>query len=178
MIDMYISAIAIWGCNFAPRNWAFCNGQIISIASNTALFSLLGTTFGGDGRTTFALPNMQSRIPLGMGQGPGLSPYVLGELGGEPSHTLVTAEMPAHTHSLVVNNTAASVQVPVNGSTIAAATDVNGDGQMLYNAVAPNTALSTSTIGFTGGSQPHPNDQPYLALNFCICTFGAFPPRS
>ncbi len=178
MDEMFISAIQIFACNFAPRNFAFCNGQLISIAQNTALFALLGTTFGGNGQTTFALPNLQGRVPLGMGQGSGLQNYVLGQTGGEVNHTLTLTELATHNHPFLVNNTIANVPTPVNSSAIALAADINGDAGSLFNSSAPNTALSAGSVGFLGGNQAHFNEQPYLSLNFCICMFGIFPSRN
>lgn len=179
MDQMYISAIAIFGFNFAPRNWAMCNGQIISIAQNTALFALLGTTYGGNGTTTFALPNLQGRVPISQFQGPGLSPYTLGEMGGEPNHTLITTEMPLHNHTFMVNSSPGNTTVPVNGtSAIGVVSDINGDGETLYNNSTPNISLMASSVGVAGGNQPHENQQPYLGLNYCICMLGVFPSRN
>lgn len=178
MDDMYISALAIFGFDWAPRNWALCNGQLLAIQQNQALFSLLGTTFGGNGTTTFALPNLQGRIPIGMGQGPGLSNYVLGQQGGAENVTLLTSNLPAHTHTVFVNNTTANSTSPVTASAIAAAKDLNTDATKIYNAVAPNVQLNGSTIAPTGGSQPHSNLQPYITVNYCICLFGVFPSRN
>jgi microcystin-dependent protein len=178
MDEMFISALAIFGFNFPPRNWAQCNGQIISIATNTALFSLLGTTYGGNGTTNFALPNLQSRVPIGMGTGSGLQQFVLGQVGGEANHTLLSAELPAHNHSLLVNNSTANLQSPTVVSSIAVATDINGDVQTLYNTAVPNIALSANSVGLSGNGQAHYNEQPYLGLNICICLFGVFPARN
>jgi microcystin-dependent protein len=178
MDQMFISAMAIFGFNFAPRNWAMCNGQTLSIASNTALFSLLGTTYGGNGTTTFALPNLQSRVPIGQGQGPGLSNYVLGQAGGEVNHTITSGELPAHNHPFNVNNAIANLATPNSGSAIGIATDINGDAQMLYNTLVPNIVLSANAVGVSGGGQAHNNQQPYLGLNICICLFGIFPSRN
>lgn len=178
MDQMYISAMAIFGFNFPPKNWAYCNGQIISIASNTALFSLLGTTFGGNGQTTFALPNLQSRVPIGMGQGPGLSPYSLGQNGGEANSTIVASQLPAHSHPFNVNNSTANLATPNTNSAIGLATDINGDAQTLYSTSVPNIALSANAVGLAGGGQAHNNQQPYLGLNISICLFGVFPARN
>jgi microcystin-dependent protein len=178
MDQMYISAMAIFGFNFAPRNWAMCNGQIMPIAQNTALFSLLGTTFGGNGQTTFALPNLQSRVPIGMGQGPGLQNYILGQVGGEANNTLAASQLPAHNHPFNVSNSIANLATPSAGSAIGLATDINGDAQTLYSTIAPNITLSTNSVGLGGGGQSHNNQQPYLGLNICICLFGIFPARN
>jgi microcystin-dependent protein len=178
MDEMFISAISVFGFNFPPRNWATCNGQIIGIAQNTALFSLLGTTFGGNGTTNFALPNLQSRVPTGMGQGPGLQNYVLGQQGGEANHTLLLTEMAGHIHPLQISNVQGNINVPVVGNTIATVADINGDAGKLFNVSLPNISLAANTIGQTGGSQAHYNEQPYLGLNICICMAGIFPSRN
>ena len=145
-MDEYLGMIKIFAGNFAPRGWAFCSGQILSIHQNTALFSLLGTTYGGNGQTTFALPDLRGRAPIAFGQGPDLSSYALGETGGVEKVTLLTTEIPAHTHALNVSNTNAGVAVPTNLNSIAAPVDVNGDAVSGYSAAAPNTQLSPSSI--------------------------------
>src|SRR3954451_3573959 len=151
----------MFGGNFAPRGWALCNGQILSIAQNTALFSLLGTQFGGNGQTTFALPDLRGRVPIHQGQGPGLTPRTMGEQAGEENHTLINTEMPAHNHVVNANNEGSTTGRPggavpsVSGSNIYAAT---GDG----------TLMNAQMIGLSGGSQPHNNMQPYLCVNFVI----------
>src|SRR5262249_14267303 len=151
----------IFPYNFAPRNWAFCDGQILAISQNTALFSLLGTTYGGDGQTTFALPDLRGRVPLhsGASTGPGLSPYTLGEQTGVETVTLTTTEIPAHNHLVGANNSDATSSKP-SGRVPAA-----GGG---YADAADGSALLSTAVSNAGGGQPHANIQPILALNFCI----------
>jgi microcystin-dependent protein len=158
----------MFGFNFAPRGNAFCNGQIMSISQNTALFSLLGTTYGGNGTTTFALPDLRSRVPLHFGQGPGLSSYSQGQLAGEENHTLITTEMPVHTHTARASSGDATDASPVGNVLAAGGT---------YTAAA-NQNMAAGAITSVGGSQPHNNLQPYLALNFCIALNGIFPSRN
>ena len=176
MASPFLAQITLFAGNFAPRGWAFCQGQILPIAQNTALFSLLGTTYGGNGQTTFALPDLRGRVPIQPGQGPGLSPYSLGELGGVENVTLLQTQMPAHNHTTQVTSNASS----------AAATDTLPNGNFLAsdnqytntsNAVMNATAV-TVTVGIAGGSQPHENRQPYLAINFIIAMEGIFPSRN
>lgn len=167
MSEPFIAEIRIMSFNFAPRGWALCNGQILQINQNQALFALLGTTYGGDGRTTFALPNLQGRAPVHPGNS-----IVLGELSGEENHTLLGTEMPAHTHTAVGASVAGDVPVPT-GALLAA------EPSQLY--APPNANLVTltgGTINQTGGSQPHNNMMPYLTLNFCIALIGIFPSRN
>lgn len=174
MSNVFIGQINIVGFNFPPRGWAFCNGQILSIAQNTALFSILGTTYGGDGRTTFALPNLQGRAPMHWGNGAGLPQVVLGEEGGVESVTLTLDEMAQHTHTL--NGTNDNANAPGPGNDVLAKTGTPPGN--LYGNAAPNTSLSPQAISFAGGNQPHTNLQPYLALNFCIALQGIFPSRN
>lgn len=170
MSEPFLGMIAIYGFNFAPRGWAFCNGQILPIAQNTALFSLLGTTYGGNGQTTFALPNLQSRVPIQFGQGPGLSSYDLGQAAGTETVTLNVNEIPMHQHPIM----ASDVQ----------STSARPDGTVFseggaYNAGPPNVNMLATIIPPSGGgNQPHPNIQPYLALNFSIALEGIFPSRN
>lgn len=174
MSDPFIAEIRIFGFNFPPTGWAFCDGQIMAISQNTALFSLLGTTYGGDGRTTFALPNLQGSAPLHPGQGPGLSLRDLGETGGEPSVTLLDVEMPMHTHT-AQGVSGAGGQGPAGNAWSSA----NQRGISTY---APSTngtvQMSPQALSPMGGSLPHNNMMPYLVLNFCIALQGIFPPRS
>jgi microcystin-dependent protein len=165
MSDPFLGEIKVISFNFPPKGWAFCNGQLLPINQNQALFSILGTTYGGDGRTTFALPNLQSRIPIHTGQG-----FTLGQRGGEVAHTLSITEMPAHNH-------------PGMGAGTANATSPNGtvwapaDGALEYEP-APNTTMSPGAVANSGGSQPHQNEAPYLVLNFVIALVGIFPSRN
>lgn len=180
-MDEFIGIIKLFAGNFAPRGWAFCQGQLLPISQNTALFSLLGTTYGGNGQTTFALPDLRGRVPVGFGTGPGLPNYSQGEVGGEAAHTLVQQEMPAHTHALAVNNTNASTSVPAQGNAIAAPGAMVGREfvpSLGYNSAAPNTVLSPQSVGAAGNSVPHNNMQPYLGLNYIICLEGIYPSRS
>lgn len=174
MSESFIGEIRIFGFNFAPRNWAMCNGQLLPIQQNTALFSILGTTYGGNGTTNFALPNLQGRAPLQQGQGPGLSQRVLGEMGGTANVTLISSEMPMHTH-YAANTGAGNQTSPVNHSWAAAKSvrqTVN-----LY-ASTSNTAISPGSPSIAGGNQPHNNLSPCLVLNFCITLYGIFPSRN
>lgn len=172
MSDQFVAEIRIFPTNFPPRGWAYCNGQLLPISQNTALFALLGTTYGGDGKSTFALPDLQGAVPLQPGQGPGLSEYFLGQSAGSESVTLLVSEMPVHNHSM-------------NGATLdpALAKVVNPDaswalsqGGGIYQD-SQNTQLAPQALSPAGGSLPHNNMQPYLALNFCIALQGIFPPR-
>jgi microcystin-dependent protein len=175
MQDPWLGEIALVAFNFAPQGWAFCNGQLLSIAQNTALFSLLGTTYGGDGVSTFALPNLQSRVPLHFGQGPGLSSYALGQTVGQESVTLQTPQIPAHTHSYTPQATTAS------GGAISPAGALwaeSGTGDTIYQQGNSNAQMAPQTLGNTGGGQPHENRQPLLALNYIIALVGIFPSRS
>lgn len=157
--------------NFAPRGWAFCNGQLMNLAQNTALFSLLGTTYGGNGSTNFALPNMQGRLTVGPGQAPGLSIYEQGQSGGEETHTLTEAEMPAHTHALVASTEVADQTSPADN--LLYARPVAGK---LYSQTA-GSSMAATALAPAGGGQPHNNMMPTLTLNCIIATQGIFPPR-
>lgn len=171
MADPFVAEIRIFPFNFAPRGWAFCNGQLLPLAQNTALFSLLGTTYGGDGRSNFALPNLQGSAAMHRGQGPGLSLHDLGETGGSDTVTLLQTEMPSHTHTAMVGTTAALLTSPANNALTRPATG---------NAYAP-TGGATGTgplLGIAGSSQPHNNMQPYLTLDYCIALQGVYPPRT
>jgi microcystin-dependent protein len=176
MSTPFIAQISMFGGNFAPRNWAFCNGQILSIAQNSALFSLLGTTYGGNGQTTFALPDLRGRVPMQWGQGPGLSPRTLGEQGGTENVTLIQSQMPAHNHTATTTSNASSspaTDTLPNGNFLAEGNNYSNtsDAQMNANAVQV-------TVGVTGGSQPHNNMQPFLAISFIIALQGIFPSRN
>ena len=165
MQQPYLGDVRMFGGNFAPIQWAFCAAGLLSIAQNTALYSLLGTTFGGDGRTTFALPNFQARLPLHQGNG-----FTLGERGGEVAHTLTINEMPAHNHPGQGNGTQNGVSP--NNTVWAPA-----DGTLQYFPT-PNTTMNQNAISNTGGSQPHNNESPYLVLNFIIALQGIFPSQN
>lgn len=179
-MDEYLAIIKIFGGNFAPRGWAMCQGQIISIAQNTALFSLLGTTYGGNGQTTFALPDLRSRAPIGFGQGPGLSYYNLGQVSGTENVSILLNNMPAHNHvitgtvQLPVNDSNADADGPVGAYLGAPATSVYSSST---NAVAANLYTNLAT-GVVGGNVPVSILQPTLAVNYIICTSGIFPSRN
>src|SRR4051812_48115325 len=176
MTDQFVGEIRIFGGNFAPTGWAFCEGQLLPIAQNTALFSLLGTQYGGDGRSTFALPNLQGAAPLMAGQGNGLTLRDIGETGGEDSVTLTVSEIPAHAHTPVGSSGAGTTVNPTNDTWgVASITR----GQKLYaQSAGAGPLMSPQTFGTSGGSQPHNNLPPYLTLTFIIALQGIFPPRS
>ncbi|MEO6758922.1 MAG: tail fiber protein [Saprospiraceae bacterium] len=173
MADPFVAEIRIMPTNFAPTGWAFCNGQLLPLSQNTALFSLLGTTYGGNGQSTFALPDMQGNAPMHPGQGPGLSLHDLGETGGSETVTLLESEIPSHTHALRAANDFGDVNVPT-GNALGRST-----GAAVYGASGPPlVSLNASTVAPAGGDFPHNNRQPYLALNFCIALQGVYPPRT
>ena len=173
MSDPYVAEIRIVGFNFAPTGWALCNGQLLSISQNTAVFSLLGTTYGGDGKTTFALPDLQGSAPMHQGQGAGLSQRFLGESGGSPTVTLIESELPAHAHSVGATPGGGN-QVSPTGR---AWSSLPGRTPPQLFAASPNTTMSPQAFAVAGGSQPHNNMSPYLVLNFIIALQGVFPPR-
>ncbi len=173
MADPFVAEIRIFPFNFAPRGWAFCDGQLLPISQNTALFSLLGTTYGGDGKSTFALPNMQNNSPMHWGQGPGLSVRFLGESSGSSTVTLLESEIPAHTHLFeVAGASPGEKNTPIPN--LPAATN-----RAIYSSPTgpANVNMNVQMITPSGGSVPHNNMQPYLTLNFCIALQGVFPPR-
>ncbi len=175
-MDPFLGEIRVVGFNFAPFGWALCNGQILPISQNTALFSLLGTYYGGDGRSTFALPNLQGCAPMHQGNGAGLSPRVIGETGGETAVTLLTTQIPSHTH-VAQNASASTADAP--GRTVT----FGGGGRGKEPAYAPASAsnavqMSSKAVGSTGGSGPHNNMPPYVTLNFVIALQGIYPSRS
>ena len=172
MADPFVAEIRIFPFNFAPTGWAFCNGQILPISQNTALFSLLGTTYGGNGQSTFALPNLQGNAAMFWGQGPGLSLHDLGETGGSQTVTLLQSEIPSHSHTLRASLDDADLAIPTAGRSLARASS------NLYIAANPNTPMAPEALAPAGGSLPHNNMMPYLTLSFCIALQGVFPPRT
>jgi microcystin-dependent protein len=173
MSDAYLGEIRMFAGNYAPQGWAFCNGQVLPISQNTALFSLLGTTYGGNGTSNFALPNLQARFPLHAGQGPGLTPYSLGESTGDATVTLQTGQMPAHAHPLM-STASPTTGMPDNAVTLAP----TATGQPIYHAATNTKPMAPAALAPGGGGGPHENRQAYLALNFIIAMQGIFPPRS
>jgi microcystin-dependent protein len=169
MSDPFIAEIRIFAGNFAPRGWSFCDGQLLPISQNTALFSLIGTTYGGDGRTTTALPNLKGRAPMHAGRGPGLTPRSLGQRGGVETVTLSEAQTPSHTHTMVGNDEDPDQTSPVGGFLAA--------GTNMYHTTA-DTTLASSTLPSAFSAGAHNNMQPYLAINFIIALQGTYPSRS
>src|SRR3954447_1270814 len=163
-MDPFVAEIRIFPFNFAPKGWAWCDGQILPLSQNTALFSLLGTTYGGDGKSNFALPNMQGNAPMFWGQGPGLSLHDLGETGGSETVSLLESEIPSHSHALMASGTNSSKPAP-GGNSIARIQ--SGATPYLAPAGAPLASFSQTALAPSGGDQPHNNMQPYLTLNFC-----------
>jgi microcystin-dependent protein len=179
MSQPFVSQIEALPYSFAPKGWAFCQGQLLPINQNQALFSLLGTTYGGDGIRTFALPNLQGRVANGFGQGPGLQPYTQGQLAGEEFHTLLQAEMPPHTHTVnsVVNGTSGGTNIP-GGSVVlssAYAVESGNPAESIYSNAGPASLMAP--VNPTGG-QPHENRMPFLVINYCIALVGIFPSRN
>jgi microcystin-dependent protein len=172
-MESFLASLLIFAGNFAPRGWAFCNGQIMSIAQNTAVFALVGTTYGGDGVTTFALPDLRGRVPIHFGQGPGLSNYDLGQVAGSETTTLLISNLPAHNHGLHATSETGSTSAPVGaylGNTGALDKEYNTSGTVV--------SMNANSIALTGGSQPFQILQPYLALNYIFCMEGIFPSRN
>ena len=180
-MNPYIGEIRLFGFTFAPLNWALCNGQLLSIQQNTALFSILGTQYGGNGTTNFALPNLQALVPIGQGSGPGLTPFNPGSTGGEVTHTLIVNEMPAHSHGFQALANASANTTPAAGSHIseghggARGTTFNIN---TYTTNPPGTTLNPAAVGLAGNGAAHDNMQPSLTLNWCIALVGIYPPRS
>ena len=174
-MDPFVAEIRIFPFNFAPRGWAWCDGQLLPLSQNTALFSLLGTTYGGNGKSNFALPDLQGRAPMHPGQGPGLSLHDLGETGGSDTVTLLESEIPSHPHTLRANTDFADLQQPSPARAIARSQNASA-----YKAPAgqPVVQLNPQALGPTGGDQPHNNLQPYLTFYFNIALQGVFPPRT
>jgi microcystin-dependent protein len=165
MSEPFLSEVKIVSFNFAPKGWALCNGQLLPINQNQALFSLLGTTYGGDGRVNFALPNLQGRIPIHFGNG-----HTLGEVGGQENHTLTAQEMPAHTHTISASNAAPNQGTPAG--------NMWSGNSGAYSSASPDSSMNPASISNAGGNQPHTNIQPYLVLNFIIALVGIFPSQS
>lgn len=179
MSDPFIGEIRIWANNFAPRGWLPCDGRVLPISQNTALFAILGTTYGGNGTSNFALPNLQASVPMDWGNGPGLSPRSLGETGGSNAVTLLTTQMPSHTHTLQGYNQIGVRGTPQAGDVLGFDNAATPAENIRFLTTAPTTSvpMSPQFVGGAGQSMPHENRQPYLALNFCIATEGVFPPR-
>lgn len=172
-MDPFVAEIRIFPFNFAPKGWAFCDGQLLPLSQNTALFSLLGTTYGGNGRDNFALPDLRGSVPMHPGQGPGLSLHDLGETGGSETVVLLQSEIPSHNHTMNAQN------MPLGGIQAPAGASLNrpASGNQFAPAGAA-VAMDPNTIAPAGSDQPHNNMQPYLTLNFCIALQGVFPPRT
>jgi microcystin-dependent protein len=173
MSEPFLGEIRMFAGNFAPKGWAMCNGQILPINQNTALFSLLGTFYGGNGIATFALPDLRSRVAIHEGQGPGLSPYNLGQVGGVESVTLLSSQIPAHTHSVNAATTGGNQPSPASGFPA-----IESTGTSLNYSSASNTTMNGSMIAPNSGGQAHENRQPFLAVNFIIALQGIFPSRN
>lgn len=179
MAEPFIGQIIMFGGNFAIRGYAFCSGQLLAIAQNTALFSILGTTYGGNGQTTFALPDLRGRVPIHFGQGPGLSPYDLGQQAGSENVTLLSNQMPQHNHLINASEGNGSAQAPGSGFLAAGIVPSQGNAAVSnYRTSSDGTTLNASSVSLAGGNQPHPNLQPYLCLNFLIALEGIFPSRN
>lgn len=194
-MEGYISEIRMFGPVWAPRNWLLCQNQLLAISSNTALFSLIGTLYGGDGRTTFALPDLRGRAAIGSGNGPGLTPRVNGQKGGQETHTLNITEMPLHNHSVIksgsvsasfhANSGGGTAASPTNGATLAGE---SAPSSFFYNTNTPDVTLNPAsvtvqdtqnfTVGNNGGNLSHNNMQPWACVAYIICQFGIFPSRS
>ena len=173
MPEPYIGEIRMFGGSFAPAGWAFCDGQQLPISENDALFTLIGTTYGGDGQETFNLPDLQGRVPLHMGTGPDGISYAIGEKAGVESVTLTTQQIPIHSHAPIASNDAGTSPTPQNSIWSAA-----GTGDQIYNDQAPNLNMRANIIQPAGSSQPHENMGPYLVISFIISLFGVFPTQT
>jgi microcystin-dependent protein len=171
-MDPFVAEIRIFPFNFAPKGWAWCDGQLMPISQNTALFSLLGTTYGGDGKSNFALPDLQGRAPMHPGQGPGLSLHDLGETGGSETVTLLESEIPAHSHALTASQADGLERFP------SAQKFATGIGISMFQTPGALVQLNPNAVTPAGGDQPHNNMMPYLTLFFCIALQGVFPPRT
>lgn len=176
MSEPFLGEIRLFAFNFAPRNWATCSGQLLAISQNTALFSLLGTTYGGNGQTTFALPDLRGRLPVHVGTGPGLSPRTLGEVGGANTVTVLTSQLPAHSHPAYATTAAATTGMPGTGVLPGAVSN-----QTMYvtdPSGGRDFALAPQAGGIAGGNQPHENNMPSLVMNYSIVLFGIYPSRN
>ena len=171
MSEPFVGEIRMFGFNFEPQGWAFCDGRLLPISQNAALFSLLGTTYGGDGVSTFALPDLRSRVPVSLGQGEGLSSYAEGQAGGTETVTITPAQMPAHTHAVNASSSPAASERP------ACCVLARSPDHSYIPEPDTDTVMNAKMIGAAGNSQPHDNIQPYLVLNFCIALQGVFPAR-
>jgi microcystin-dependent protein len=167
----FVGEIRMFGGNFAPVGWAFCNGALMAIAENETLFNLIGTTYGGDGQQTFALPDLRGRLPIHMGTGGGLSTRVIGEMAGVETVTLISQQIPAHSHAALTVSGGGNQSTPQNGVWA-------GSSNSIYTSNAPSLPMNNSLIGAAGGSQPHENRMPYLAISFIISLFGIFPTQN
>jgi len=176
-MEPFLGEIKMFCGNFAPRGYALCNGQMLSIAQNSALFSILGTTFGGNGTTTFGLPNLQGTVPMHWGTAPSGTAYSLGQVGGAENVTLINSQMPSHTHGAMGSNANGELPSPAGG-VWATPLDSQGAAGTAYVNTPPNSAMAPTAIGLSGGSQAHENRQPFLCVTFIIATEGIFPSRN
>jgi microcystin-dependent protein len=176
MSENYVGEIQVFAFNFAPRGWALCQGQLLPISQNTALFALLGVQYGGDGRSTFALPNLQGSVAIGVGQSPGLSQYDMGQVGGEAAVTLLSTQIPSHTHALPATNVSGKISAPSSGTVLGSAGTALS--HKLAYGTSSNGSMAATVVQNGGGNQPHNNMAPYLTLNYCIALQGIFPPRN
>lgn len=168
----FVGQVIAVGFNFAPVGWVLCNGQLLPIAEYEVLYTLIGTTYGGNGQTTFAVPDLRGRSPLGQGTGPGLPPAVIGQAGGSENVTLTTAQVAAHSHTLLASSSSGTTSTPSSSTVLAAQSN---PAVTMYGTVAGNVTLSPPSVGMTGGSQPHENRQPFNTVNYIIATEGIFP---
>ncbi|WP_295794195.1 tail fiber protein [Mucilaginibacter sp.] len=177
-MEPYIGEIKMFAGNFNPRGWALCNGQLMSIAQNSALFAILGTTYGGDGVQTFGLPDYRGRAPMHWGSGPGLTPRVIGEAAGEENVTLLNSNMPIHNHLINASTAQGTVGPPTNGFLATSVDNDSGGNPFNFVTTTPDTTLAPTAVAAAGGSIPHDNMQPYLVVTFIIATEGIFPSRN
>jgi microcystin-dependent protein len=171
MSEPFVGELRCFGFNFAPANWAFCDGRLIAISQNDVLFNLIGTTYGGDGQNTFALPDLRSRVPIHQGTGSNGTTYPLGALSGTENVTLLMTQIPAHTHSILATTNTAVLKRPISGTRYAA----SSGGNTFYATPNATTVIAPATVATAGGNQPHSNIQPYLTLSWCISLFGIYP---